>query len=349
MSTACQRSPTRSPRSMRPSRRSTLTPRMISSNSRTRSNRRSRIFTPRCRASSRLSTWRTIYSPIRSRRKSRRCRRRSRRCATSCSIISMTTAATAESVLSSTVFFQEIIGGLVLLFAGLIAFFIARSVSNPILALTKGMRELAEGNFGVVLPGLKRKDESRQYRQGGGGLQGQGRGEGAGARPRPRPSRTGRPKPSARPPWRRWPTSSRPRSAASSRPRSPATSPSASSSTARPASCSISAPRSTRCATMSPRRSSDLIEMLERARRRQSQPAHHRRLSGRLRRTQGQRQYGRRAYRRDHRPDQGVGARSLQRLGGDFDAAPPTCRSAPRSRPRAWKRPRPRWKRSPRP
>jgi methyl-accepting chemotaxis protein len=32
-------------------------------------------------------------------------------------------------------------------------------VSNPILALTKGMRELAEGNFSVVLPGLKRKDE----------------------------------------------------------------------------------------------------------------------------------------------------------------------------------------------
>ena len=29
--------------------------------------------------------------------------------------------------------------------------------------------------------------------------------------------------------------------------------------------------------------------------------------------------------------------------------APPTCRSAPRSRPRAWKRPPPRWSRSPRP
>jgi methyl-accepting chemotaxis protein len=67
--------------------------------------------------------------------------------------------ATAEETLSSTVFFQKVIGGLVLLFAGLIAFFTARSVSNPIMALTGGMRELADGNFDVVLPGLKRKDE----------------------------------------------------------------------------------------------------------------------------------------------------------------------------------------------
>jgi methyl-accepting chemotaxis protein len=66
---------------------------------------------------------------------------------------------TVEAVLSSTVFLQKVVGGLVLLFAGLIAFLIARSVSNPILALTRGMKELAAGNFGVVLPGLKRKDE----------------------------------------------------------------------------------------------------------------------------------------------------------------------------------------------
>ena len=61
--------------------------------------------------------------------------------------------------ITSTVFNQQIIAGLVLLIGGLIAFFIARSISNPIQALTKAMRELAEGNFGVVLPGLKRKDE----------------------------------------------------------------------------------------------------------------------------------------------------------------------------------------------
>jgi len=69
------------------------------------------------------------------------------------------TRASVESSIDATVLYQEIVGGLVLLIAGLIAFFTARSVSNPILALTKGMRELAEGNFDVVLPGLKRKDE----------------------------------------------------------------------------------------------------------------------------------------------------------------------------------------------
>jgi methyl-accepting chemotaxis protein len=64
-----------------------------------------------------------------------------------------------EGAMVKTTFNQKIIGGLTFLFGALIAFLIARSVSNPILALTKGMRELAEGNFGVVLPGLKRKDE----------------------------------------------------------------------------------------------------------------------------------------------------------------------------------------------
>jgi methyl-accepting chemotaxis protein len=69
------------------------------------------------------------------------------------------TRSTVESSIGSTVLYQKIIGGLALLIGGLIAFFIARSVSNPITALTKAMRELANGNFDVVLPGLKRKDE----------------------------------------------------------------------------------------------------------------------------------------------------------------------------------------------
>ncbi|MGA2895647.1 MAG: methyl-accepting chemotaxis protein [Xanthobacteraceae bacterium] len=69
------------------------------------------------------------------------------------------TRSSVESSISGTVFNQEIIAALVLLVGSLIAFFIARSVSNPIQALTKAMRELAEGNFSVVLPGLKRKDE----------------------------------------------------------------------------------------------------------------------------------------------------------------------------------------------
>ena len=58
-----------------------------------------------------------------------------------------------------TVTIQEIIAALTLLVGGLIAFFLARGVSNPITALTQSMRELAAGNFDVVLPGLARKDE----------------------------------------------------------------------------------------------------------------------------------------------------------------------------------------------
>jgi nitrogen fixation/metabolism regulation signal transduction histidine kinase len=69
------------------------------------------------------------------------------------------TKASVDASIRSTILYQEIAGGLALLIACVIAFFAARSVSNPILALTGGMRELAEGNFGVVLAGLKRKDE----------------------------------------------------------------------------------------------------------------------------------------------------------------------------------------------
>ena len=64
-----------------------------------------------------------------------------------------------ESSIATTVTIQEIIAALTLLIGGLIAFFLARGVSNPITALTQTMRELAAGNFDVVLPGLARKDE----------------------------------------------------------------------------------------------------------------------------------------------------------------------------------------------
>jgi methyl-accepting chemotaxis protein len=65
----------------------------------------------------------------------------------------------SEGAIASTVTIQESIAVLTLVFGGLIAFFMARSVSNPIMALTNSMRELAAGNFAVVLPGLNRKDE----------------------------------------------------------------------------------------------------------------------------------------------------------------------------------------------
>jgi methyl-accepting chemotaxis protein len=70
-----------------------------------------------------------------------------------------TTKNYVEGSIVSTLFNQKIIGVLTLLVGGLLAFFVARSVSNPITALTRAMRELAKGNFDVVLPGLKRKDE----------------------------------------------------------------------------------------------------------------------------------------------------------------------------------------------
>ena len=69
------------------------------------------------------------------------------------------TKASVENSIADTVLNQKLIGAVVLLTGVLIAFFIARSVSNPITALTKAMRELAAGNFDVVLPGLARKDE----------------------------------------------------------------------------------------------------------------------------------------------------------------------------------------------
>jgi methyl-accepting chemotaxis protein len=64
-----------------------------------------------------------------------------------------------EGAIKRTVTVQQIIAALTFAFGGLLAFFLARSVSNPITALTKSMRELAAGNFAVALPGLKRKDE----------------------------------------------------------------------------------------------------------------------------------------------------------------------------------------------
>jgi methyl-accepting chemotaxis protein len=67
--------------------------------------------------------------------------------------------ASTDGSIGRTVTIQEIIAALTLVFGGLIAFFLARSVSNPITALTHSMRELAAGNFDVVLPGLARKDE----------------------------------------------------------------------------------------------------------------------------------------------------------------------------------------------
>jgi methyl-accepting chemotaxis protein len=71
----------------------------------------------------------------------------------------VTTSAEAERRIANTVSAQEIIAGAAVLLGLAIAFFIGRSIIRPLAGLTSGMKELAGGNFDVVLPGLDRKDE----------------------------------------------------------------------------------------------------------------------------------------------------------------------------------------------
>jgi methyl-accepting chemotaxis protein len=68
-------------------------------------------------------------------------------------------ATETEDRISNTTVTQEMVAGAAVLIGLLIAFFIARSIIGPLSGLTSGMKELAGGNFGVVLPGLDRKDE----------------------------------------------------------------------------------------------------------------------------------------------------------------------------------------------
>ena len=52
---------------------------------------------------------------------------------------------------------------LVVAFTGIVvSFLIGRSISRPVVAMSKAMRELAAGNFDVQLPGLERRDEVGQ-------------------------------------------------------------------------------------------------------------------------------------------------------------------------------------------
>jgi methyl-accepting chemotaxis protein len=69
------------------------------------------------------------------------------------------TKAETEGRISTTITLQEVVAGAAILLGFLIAFLIARGITGPLLGLTGGMKELAGGNFGVVLPGLERKDE----------------------------------------------------------------------------------------------------------------------------------------------------------------------------------------------
>ena len=64
-----------------------------------------------------------------------------------------------EDIIGSTITMQEVVAVAAGALGLLIAFLIARGIIGPLSGLTSGMKELAGGNFGVVLPGLDRKDE----------------------------------------------------------------------------------------------------------------------------------------------------------------------------------------------
>jgi methyl-accepting chemotaxis protein len=69
------------------------------------------------------------------------------------------TTAETDDHIANTITMQETAAGAAVLVGLLIAFLIARGIIGPLSGLTSGMKELAGGNFGVVLPGLDRKDE----------------------------------------------------------------------------------------------------------------------------------------------------------------------------------------------
>jgi len=70
-----------------------------------------------------------------------------------------TTKAQADDTIASTITAQEVVAVLALLFGGVLAFFLARAIAAPLSSLCGAMKELGDGNFDVVLPGLGRKDE----------------------------------------------------------------------------------------------------------------------------------------------------------------------------------------------
>ena len=84
----------------------------------------------------------------------------------------------AEDRIASTITMQEIVAGAAVMLGLLIAFLIARGIIGPLSGLTAGMKELAGGNFGVVLPGARAQGRGRRHGAGGRDLQGQGRREG---------------------------------------------------------------------------------------------------------------------------------------------------------------------------
>jgi methyl-accepting chemotaxis protein len=79
-------------------------------------------------------------------------------------ILQKTVAETDERI-GKTITMLEMVAGAAVLFGMLIVFLIARGIIGPLSGLTSGMKELAGGNFSVILPGLERKDEIGEVAQ----------------------------------------------------------------------------------------------------------------------------------------------------------------------------------------
>ena len=69
------------------------------------------------------------------------------------------TIADTDERITGTITTQEIVAVAVTILGLLIAVLIARGIAGPLSGLTSGMKQLADGDFGVALPGLARKDE----------------------------------------------------------------------------------------------------------------------------------------------------------------------------------------------
>ena len=65
----------------------------------------------------------------------------------------------AEGVIASTTWIQEIAGGVAILFGGIVAFLIARSIVGPLTSMTRAMGSLASGELKVEIPGRGNHDE----------------------------------------------------------------------------------------------------------------------------------------------------------------------------------------------
>jgi methyl-accepting chemotaxis protein len=67
-----------------------------------------------------------------------------------------------DGTIADVIWLQQLAGIIMLLLGIGVAYLMGRSIVNPLTALTGAMRELAGGNFEVLLPGLGRKDELGQ-------------------------------------------------------------------------------------------------------------------------------------------------------------------------------------------